>query len=76
MISVTQRKPSHPTIKLTLFTINKDEWNAKEDTGKFMKNALCVLWYMPKGTSWAEVTSNSENEKIKPSLSCYLVTLV
>ena len=57
-------KPSHATIKLTLFAVNKDEWNTKEDTGKSMKNALCVLHYaycsMPKGTSQAEAMSNSE----------------
>ena len=29
-----------------------------------MKNALYILQYIPKGTSWAEVMSNSE--KIKP----------
>ena len=28
-----QRKPSRATTKLTLFTVNKDEWNIKEDTG-------------------------------------------
>ena len=29
----------------TAFTISKDEWNTKEDTGKSMKNALDVLRY-------------------------------
>ena len=28
-----------------------------------MKNALYVLRYMPKGTSWAEAISNSEKIK-------------
>jgi len=28
------------TTKLTLFTVSKDEWNTKEDTGKSLKNAL------------------------------------
>ena len=46
-----------------LFTISKDEWNTKKDTGKSLKNAKLVLQYA-KGTSWAEATSNSE--KIKP----------
>jgi len=55
-----QRKPSHATTKLMLFTVSKDKWNTKEDTGKSLKNSL----HMPKGTSWAEVMSNSE--KIKP----------
>ena len=38
-----ERKPSHATTKLTLFTVSKDEWDTKEDTGKSMKNALFVL---------------------------------
>jgi len=28
-----------------LFTVSKDEWNTKEDTGKSLKNVLYVLWY-------------------------------
>jgi len=39
------KKPSHATIKSTLFAVSKDEWNTKEDTGKSMKNALYILWY-------------------------------
>ena len=31
---VMQRKPSRATTKLMLFTVSKDEWNTKEDTGK------------------------------------------
>ena len=31
--------------KSTLFTVSKDEWNTKKDTGKSMKNALYVLQY-------------------------------
>jgi len=42
--------------QLLQFTVSKDEWNTKEDTGKYCS--------MPKGTSWAEATLNSE--KIKP----------
>ena len=53
-------KPSCTTTKLTLFTVGKDEWDTKKNTGKFKKNALYVL----KGTSRAEATLNSEN--IKP----------
>jgi len=56
-----KRKPSCATAKLTLFAISKDEWNKKEGTGKSMKNALYVG--MPKGTSWVEATSNSEQFK-------------
>jgi len=61
---ITQWKPSHATTKLTLFTVSKDEWNRKEDTGKSLKNVLDVLWCAKKGTSRAKATSNSE--KIKP----------
>ena len=52
-------KPSRATAKLTLFTVSKDEWDTKEDTGKSMKNALYVLRYA-KDTSRAKATSNSE----------------
>ena len=38
-------KPSRATTKLTLFTVSKDEWDTKEDTGESMKNALYVLQY-------------------------------
>jgi len=57
-ISIRQKKPSRATTKSTLFTVSKDEWDTKEDTGKSMKNAL------PKGTSWAKAMSN--NEQLKP----------
>ena len=40
-----EEKPSRATAISTLFTVSKDEWNTKEDTGKSMKNALYVLWY-------------------------------
>jgi len=40
-----QGKPSRATTKLTLFTVSKDEWNIKEDTGKSLKNVLDVLQY-------------------------------
>ena len=50
-------KPSHATAP---FAVSKDEWDTKEDTGKSMKNALYTYCGMPKGTSWAEATSNSE----------------
>jgi len=43
-----KRKPSHAITKLELF---KDKWNIKEDTGKFMKNALDVLWYAKRHLS-------------------------
>ena len=36
----------------------------QEDTGKSLKNTLHILRYMPKGTSQAKGTLNSE--KIKP----------
>jgi len=61
---VMQRKPSGATTKLMLFTVSKDEWNTKEDSGQSLKNTLDVLRYA-KGTSRAEATSN--DEKIKPA---------
>jgi len=48
-----------------------DEWNTKEDTGKSIKNAMCV----PKGTSQVEVISNSEKNQAH-SLSHCRVMLV
>jgi len=42
---VMQRKLSCATAKLIPFTVSTDEWNTKEDTGKFLKNALDVLRY-------------------------------
>ena len=36
-------KPSCAFAKLTPFTVNKDEWDTKEDTCKSMNNALYVL---------------------------------
>ena len=58
------------TAKSTPFAVSQDEWDTKENTGKSMK-MHCTYCGMPKGTSLAEVTSNSE--KIKPirSLSRY-----
>ena len=56
-------KPPRATAKSTPFPVSKDEWDTKEDTGKYMRNALYVLWYA-KDTCQAEVTLNSE--KIKP----------
>ena len=38
-------KPSHASIKLTLFAVNKVEWDTKEDTGKSTNNTLYVLRY-------------------------------
>ena len=46
-----QRKPSRVTSKLMLFTVSEDEWNAKEDTGKSLKNALHVLQYAKRHLS-------------------------
>ena len=43
--------PSRVTAKSTLFAVSKDEWDTKEDTGKFMKNALYVLQYAKRHLS-------------------------
>jgi len=38
------------------FTVSKDEWNTKEDTGKSLKNALDALWYAKRHLSgWSDV---------------------
>jgi len=42
MISVTNGSHHVPTTKLTLFIVNKDEWDTKEGRAKSMKNALYV----------------------------------
>jgi len=41
-MTIFATKGSHhvPTTKLILFTVSKDEWGTKKDTGKSMKNAL------------------------------------
>ena len=44
-------KPSHATTKSTLFTVNKDEWDTKEDTGNSIKNALYMLQYAKRHLS-------------------------
>jgi len=63
MISVTNGSHHVPTAKLTLFVVNKDEWDTKEDTGKSMKNKLHVQQYGKKHLSgWSKV----EQQKIKP----------
>ena len=49
--TVMQRKPSRATIKSTPFTVSKDEWNTKEDTGKSQKNALHVQRYVKRHLS-------------------------
>ena len=45
-----QRKPSRATTKSTLFTVSKDEWNTKENTGKSLKNDMHVLQYTKRHT--------------------------
>jgi len=58
---VTQRKPSCTvracaTTKLTHFTVSKDEWNTKQDTGKSLKNALHILRYTKRHLlGWSNV---------------------
>jgi len=39
------------TTKSMLFTVSKDKWNTKEDTGKSLKNALHILWYAKRHLS-------------------------
>jgi len=49
--NVKEAITSHATTKSTLFTVNKGEWNTKEDTGKSLKNALDILWYAKRHLS-------------------------
>ena len=56
-------KPSRARAKSTPFSVSKDEWDTKEDTGKPMKNALHVLRYAKRHLSGR---SNINSEKIKP----------
>ena len=44
-------KPSHAITKSTLFAVSKDEWDTKEDAGKYIKNALYVLQYAKRHLS-------------------------
>jgi len=73
-ISVTQRKPSHATTKLTLFTVRKDEWNTKEDTGKSLKNALDVLRCAKRHISGRSDVKQWKNQA--HTVSCYWVMLI
>jgi len=59
------------TAKLIYFTVSKDEWDTKEDTGTSMKNKLYILQYAQKGTSQTEAISHSE--KIKPVASAVML---
>ena len=45
LLAITLSKPSRATTKLTLFTVSKDKWNVKEDSGKSLKKALNILQY-------------------------------
>ena len=67
-------KPSRTIAKSALFTVSKDEWDTKENTGKSMKNALYVLWYAKR-----HLLDRSDVEQLKNqarSLSHYRVMLV
>ena len=71
---ITQRKPSHATTKLMLFTPSEDEWNTKEDTGKSLKNALHVLQCAKRHLSgWSDVEQWKNQAR---SVSRYQVMLV
>jgi len=71
---VMQRKPSHATTELTLFTVSKDEWSTKEDTGKSLKNALHVLRCAKRHLSgWSNIKQWKNQAR---SLSRFRVMLV
>ena len=44
-------KPSCTTTKSTPFTVSKDEWDSKKDSGKYIKNTLYVLRYAKRHVS-------------------------
>ena len=67
-------KPSCAITKSTLFTVSKDEWDTKEDTGKSMKYALYVLRYAKKHLSGRSDVEQCKNQAC--SFSRYRVTLV
>jgi len=48
---VMQGNPSCATTELMPFTVSKDKWNTKKDTGKSLKNALHVLRYAKRHLS-------------------------
>ena len=62
-------KLSLATTKSTLLAVSKDEWDTKEDAGKFMKNALHVLWYAKKHLSGRSDVEQRKNQAC--SRSCY-----
>ena len=73
MISATQWKPSNATTKSMLFTVSKDEWNTKEDTGKSLKNTLYALRYAKRYLSgWSNIKQWKNQAR---SLSRYRVML-
>ena len=67
-------KPSRAITKSTLFSVSKDDWDTKEDTGKSMKNALYVLQYAKRHLSGRRSVKQSKNQA--RSLNRYRVTLV
>jgi len=58
-----KRKPSCADHEIGTFSVSKDKWYTKEDTGK-SKKMHCTHFGMPKGTSQAEAMSNSEKIKL------------
>jgi len=56
-------KPSHTYYTLTLFAVNKDEWDTKEGTGKSMKNALYAQRYGKRHPlGWSNVGQWKKNQ--------------
>ena len=58
-------KPSCVTAKSTPFAVSKGEWDTKENTGKFMKNALYLLHYAKRYT-YVWLNQCPSVKKIKP----------
>ena len=55
---------SHTTTKSTPFAVSKDEWDAREDTDNFMKNALDILRYANRHVSSFSNVEQRKNQAL------------
>jgi len=59
------------TMKLTVFAVRKDEWDAKEGTGKFMKKCIVctvVSQKAPLGLKQHQTTKNQASQLVCQSV--------
>ena len=72
----------HVTVKSTHFAVSKDEWDTKENTGKFMKNALYVLHSAQQATGqckldwapWVHIIADLNKVKLNLHLTHRITT--